>query len=78
MALLEREAVAVGYPISEAAKRLGIHANTLRAYADAGEISYTRRPGGHRRFSDADLQAFRESHTGRPVQLRPDEVEIEP
>jgi len=66
------------FTVSDAARRLGIHPNTLRAYADAGEIHYTRLPSGHRRFSEGDLQEFRERHRGGPIRVRPEEVEIEP
>ena len=66
------------YTVSEAAERLGVHANTLRAYADAGEIRYTRLPSGHRRFSEADIQDFRDRHRGDRVRVRPEEIEIEP
>lgn len=44
--------------LSEAASFLGIHFSTLRAWADKGEIRVFRTPGGHRRFSAADLRRF--------------------
>jgi excisionase family DNA binding protein len=44
--------------LSEAAGFLGIHFSTLRAWADKGEIRVFRTPGGHRRFSVADLRRF--------------------
>ena len=36
-------------PISEAAKRLGVHHTTLRKWANEGKIDYTRTVGRRRR-----------------------------
>jgi excisionase family DNA binding protein len=36
--------------ITEAARRLGIHAQTLRAWADKGYVEHVRMPSGYRRF----------------------------
>lgn len=44
--------------LSQAAKRLNIHPTTLRRWADNGEIAFMLTPGGHRRFSSADVQDF--------------------
>ena len=44
--------------ISEAAERLGVHATTLRRWADSGQISCSVTPGGHRRFSVDDVEEF--------------------
>jgi excisionase family DNA binding protein len=44
--------------LSDAAQFLGVHFTTLRRWADAGQISCIRTPGGRRRFSKNDLQAF--------------------
>lgn len=44
--------------LGEAAETLGVHATTLRRWADGGEIPCLRTPGGHRRFLEADLHAF--------------------
>ena len=46
--------------LSEAADFLGIHFSTMRSWADKGEIRVFRTPGGHRRFSAADLRRFLE------------------
>jgi excisionase family DNA binding protein len=43
---------------SQAAAYLGVHANTVRRWADAGRLSAMVTPGGHRRFALEDLQAF--------------------
>jgi excisionase family DNA binding protein len=42
-------------PISEAAKRLGVHHTTLRKWANEGKIGYTRTIGGRRRFSESEI-----------------------
>ncbi|HKW60298.1 MAG TPA: helix-turn-helix domain-containing protein [Candidatus Dormibacteraeota bacterium] len=42
--------------LDAAAKRLAVHPATLREWADKGRIRSYRTPGGHRRFSEADVQ----------------------
>jgi excisionase family DNA binding protein len=44
--------------LSEAAQFLGVHAATLRRWANAGAIPYLLTPGGHRRFARQDLETF--------------------
>jgi excisionase family DNA binding protein len=41
--------------LDQAAKRLSVHPATLREWADRGRIRTFRTPGGHRRFSEADV-----------------------
>lgn len=41
--------------LSEAAKLLGVHANTLRRWANNGNIPVHTTPGGHRRFLASEL-----------------------
>src|SRR6266576_3341477 len=41
--------------LEAAAKRLSVHPATLREWADRGQIRTFRTPGGHRRFSEADV-----------------------
>jgi excisionase family DNA binding protein len=48
----------IGLGLSEAAQVLGVHATTLRRWANAGAIPYMLTPGGHRRFARSDLEAF--------------------
>jgi excisionase family DNA binding protein len=55
---------------SEAARYLGVSLATIRRWTDAGHISCYRTPGGQRRFSRAQLDAFITSmqddgHTGQ-------------
>ncbi|HRE29869.1 MAG TPA: helix-turn-helix domain-containing protein [Anaerolineales bacterium] len=44
--------------LSAAAALLGVHASTLRLWADQGEIASTRTAGGHRRFRRSEIDAF--------------------
>jgi excisionase family DNA binding protein len=44
--------------LSDAAEQLGVHATTLRRWADNGDIPIMLTPGGHRRFAVQDLEAF--------------------
>jgi excisionase family DNA binding protein len=44
--------------LSEAAKLLGVHPATVRAWADEGHLQSQRTPGGHRRFRLADLRQW--------------------
>jgi excisionase family DNA binding protein len=44
--------------LSAAAKELGVHITTLRRWADSGDIPVMLTPGGHRRFSSAEIAKF--------------------
>ena len=44
--------------LSQAAAQLGVHSTTLRRWADNGDIPFMLTPGGHRRFSSADIRTF--------------------
>lgn len=44
--------------IREAARRLGVHDNTVRRYADRGLIGAVRLPSGVRRILRADVEAL--------------------
>jgi excisionase family DNA binding protein len=44
--------------LQEASRRLDIHPATLREWADKGRIRTFRTPGGHRRFSETDVDAM--------------------
>ncbi|MHB8574804.1 MAG: MerR family transcriptional regulator [Dehalococcoidia bacterium] len=41
--------------LAQACRLLGVNESTLRRWADAGQVRTFRTPGGHRRFSQADL-----------------------
>ncbi len=45
--------------ISEAARRLGVHPNTLRTWADKGLVKTVRLPSGYRRFAVAEIERMR-------------------
>jgi excisionase family DNA binding protein len=51
--------------LQQASQVLGVHTATLRAWSDRGRIASRRTPGGHRRFSRADLEAWLESQRRR-------------
>lgn len=44
--------------IQAVSRQLGVHVNTVRAWADAGILPSYRTPGGHRRFSSSDIDRF--------------------
>ena len=44
--------------LGPAAELLGVSANTLRRWSDAGRIACYRSAGGHRRFRRADIEAL--------------------
>ncbi len=52
------EAPARWLTVTEASALLGINPNTLRTWANGGQIRAFRTPGGHRRFKEADVNAL--------------------
>ena len=46
--------------ISEAARRLGVHPNTLRTWADKGLVRHVKLPSGYRRFSVQEVERLRQ------------------
>lgn len=44
--------------LTEAARFLGVHANTLRRWANNGSVPYHTTPGGHRRFLISELESL--------------------
>jgi excisionase family DNA binding protein len=52
--------------LGQAARRLNVHVGTMRRWADDGRVSVMVTPGGHRRFSVADLDRLTQaSSAGR-------------
>ena len=49
--------------LTDAAERLGIHATTLRRWANSGKIPVMVTPGGHRRFKLSDVDEFLQAQT---------------
>jgi len=56
--------------LAEAAKRLGVHPATVRAWADRGVLPSQRTPGGHRRFKPADLEAWQAGRSAGSVEAQ--------
>ena len=65
---LEPVEQAVWLTLTQACRKLGVTANTLRRWADRGQIPSFVTPGGHRRFPLAAIMSFVPSHrTQRPA-----------
>jgi excisionase family DNA binding protein len=56
----------LGLSTSEAARHLGVSLSTVRRWSDAGHLRGYRTPGGQRRFTIEQLDAFLESLSARP------------
>lgn len=50
----------LAYTTSQAARILGVSRGTIRRWTDHGNIKCFVTPGGHRRFSQADIDRFLE------------------
>jgi molybdopterin-binding protein len=59
------------YRIGQAAAILGVSADTVRRWADAGRLKTTLRTGGRRLVNGADLARFAVELAGEPVPARP-------
>jgi excisionase family DNA binding protein len=53
-----RTASRLGLSTSEAARHLGVSLSTVRRWSDAGYLRGYRTPGGQRRFTVEQLDAF--------------------
>jgi diguanylate cyclase (GGDEF)-like protein/excisionase family DNA binding protein len=54
--------------VTKAARLLGVHPNTIRAWSDQGRLRYYRiNPRGDRRYRIHDLERFLDSAEGRPA-----------
>jgi excisionase family DNA binding protein len=51
----------LGLTASQAARHLGVSISTVRRWSDAGHLNGYRTPGGQRRFSVEQLDAFLDS-----------------
>jgi excisionase family DNA binding protein len=58
MRTINRSPSGLGLPVSEAARHLGVSVSTVRRWADAGHLPGFRTPGGQRRFTVEQLDAF--------------------
>ena len=55
---MEQPQQVLGLTISEAARFLGVSLSTVRRWSDAGVLPSYRTPGGQRRYSREQLEAF--------------------
>jgi diguanylate cyclase (GGDEF)-like protein/excisionase family DNA binding protein len=56
--------------VTKAARLLGVHPNTIRAWSDQGRLRYYRiNPRGDRRYRLGDLQRFLDAAEGSPIGL---------
>ncbi len=46
-------------PIGRAAELIGVHANTLRSWADKGLVPHVKLPSGYRRFTLEQVEEIR-------------------
>ena len=61
--------------IAEAARRLGVHQNTLRTWANKGQVPHVKLPSGHRRFTVAAIEQLRRDiGLAPPVQAADDQL----
>ena len=63
----------LGLTTSEAARHLGVSLSTIRRWSDLGYLRGYRTPGGQRRFSVEQLDAFIDSlQSGGPLRRAPE------
>lgn len=62
----DRHTSRLGLSTSEAARHLGVSLSTIRRWSDAGYLQGYRTPGGQRRFTVEQLDAFLASLQQRP------------
>lgn len=74
---MEKRPATAWLPLNDAAQRLGVHATTLRRWADEGQIPFMVTPGGHRRFSVDALDEFIRARNRSPHQAPPEQLWIE-
>jgi diguanylate cyclase (GGDEF)-like protein/excisionase family DNA binding protein len=75
--LIERPADAT-LSVTKAARLLGVHPNTIRAWSDQGRLRYYRiNPRGDRRYRLGDLQRFLDAAEGGPINGRPEPHEAD-
>ncbi len=76
--LIERPADAT-LSVTKAARLLGVHPNTIRAWSDQGRLRYFRiNPRGDRRYRLGDLQQFLAAAEGSPIngRVEPHEADV--
>ncbi|HEX4979891.1 MAG TPA: TOBE domain-containing protein [Acidimicrobiales bacterium] len=58
--------MAITYKLGQAAELLGVSVDTVRRWADAGELKVVRSSGGQRLIDAADLARFLDAQGSRP------------
>jgi excisionase family DNA binding protein len=66
----DRTSSRLGLSTGEAARHLGVSLSTVRRWADAGHLRGSRTPGGQRRFTIEQLDAFLDSLQAGPPSRR--------
>ena len=56
----------LGLTVAQAAQHLGVSISTVRRWSDAGHLPSRRTPGGQRRYTREQLDAFLASLQPRP------------
>lgn len=57
--------------LEQASNLLGVHATTLRRWANHGAIDFFLTAGGHRRFRRADVERFADEHRRTRIPAQP-------
>jgi excisionase family DNA binding protein len=60
--------------LGQAAKRFNVHVGTMRRWANDGRVAVMVTPGGHRRFSAADLDRLAQPPVSRKMPLELSEI----
>ncbi len=63
---IDRATSRLGLSTSEAARHLGVSLSTVRRWSDSGHLRGYRTPGGQRRFTVEQLDAFLDSLQAEP------------
>jgi excisionase family DNA binding protein len=61
--------------IDAACKLLGVDQSTLRRWSDSGRVPVFRTPGGHRRYSEADLRRLMDGKPAAPRAINPSRLQ---
>jgi excisionase family DNA binding protein len=69
----------IGYSVRQAANALGVSTGSVRRWSDQGRLGTTRTPGGQRRFSQQQIDAFTASLSPLPrASLAPTPIQHPP
>ena len=59
---------------AEAARPLGIDVKTLQRWANQGQVTFVRTPGGHRRYVASEIELYARLRAARRARSAPDEA----